>query len=43
MKPMLAKEPVLDVLLMAVPRGRPVESVIVHSEQGTQYVQRRLV
>jgi len=37
MKPALAKELVLDALLMAVWRRRPVESVIVHSDQGTQY------
>jgi putative transposase len=37
MKPTLAKELVLDALLMAVWRRRPIEPVIVHSDQGTQY------
>ena len=37
MKPTLAKELVLDALLMAVWRRRPRDSVIVHSDQGTQY------
>jgi len=37
MKPTLAKEVVLDALLLAVWRRRPTESVIVHSDQGTQY------
>jgi len=37
MKPTLAKEVVLDALLMAVWRRRPTEPVIVHSDQGTQY------
>ena len=37
MKPTLAKELVLDALLMAVWRRRPTNSVIVHSDQGTQY------
>lgn len=37
MKPTLAKELVLDALLMAVWRRRPTEPVIVHSDQGTQY------
>jgi len=37
MKPTLAKELVLDALLMSVWRRRPTETVIVHSDQGTQY------
>jgi putative transposase len=37
MKPTLAKELVLDTLLMAVWRRRPLQAVIVHSDQGSQY------
>ena len=37
MKPGLAKEVVLDALMMAVWRRRPKKSVIVHSDQGSQY------
>jgi len=37
MKPSLARDIVLDALLMAVSRRRPKESVIIHSDQGTQY------
>ena len=37
MKPTLAKELVLDALLMAIWRRRPIKPVIVHSDQGTQY------
>ena len=37
MKPTLARELVLDALLMALLRRRPKQSVIVHSDQGTQY------
>jgi putative transposase len=37
MKPTLAREIVLDALLMAVCRRRPQQSVIVHSDQGSQY------
>jgi putative transposase len=37
MKPTLAKELVLDALLMAVWRRRPQQRVIVHSDQGSQY------
>jgi putative transposase len=37
MKPSLARDIVLDALLMAVCRRRPKETVIVHSDQGTQY------
>ena len=37
MKPSLARDIVLDALLMAVSRRRPKESVIVHSDQGAQY------
>lgn len=37
MKPTLARELVLDALLMAVWRRRPQSSVIVHSDQGSQY------
>jgi putative transposase len=37
MKPTLAKEIVLDALLMAIWRRRPEKSVIIHSDQGSQY------
>jgi putative transposase len=37
MQPTLAKELVLDALIMAVWRRRPTESVMVHSDQGSQY------
>lgn len=37
MKPTLARGLVLDALLMAVWRRRPKPSVIVHSDQGSQY------
>jgi len=37
MKPTLARELVLDALLMALLRRRPKQPVIVHSDQGTQY------
>ena len=37
MKPSLARDIVLDALFMAVSRRRPKETVIVHSDQGTQY------
>ena len=37
MKPSLAKEIVLDALLMAVWRRKPTSSVLVHSDQGSQY------
>jgi putative transposase len=37
MKPSLAKEIVLDALLMAVWRRRPTQRVLVHSDQGSQY------
>jgi putative transposase len=37
MKPTLARELVLDALLMAVCRRRPQHSVLVHSDQGSQY------
>lgn len=37
MKPTLAKEIVIDALLMAVWRRLPKGSVIVHSDQGSQY------
>jgi len=37
MKPTLAKDIVLDALMMAVWRRKPVNSVIVHSDQGSQY------
>jgi putative transposase len=37
MKPTLAKELVLDALLMAVWRRKPLSPVIVHSDQGSQY------
>lgn len=37
MKPTLAREVVLDALLMAVWRRKPRKVVIVHSDQGSQY------
>ncbi|TJY54793.1 IS3 family transposase [Sinimarinibacterium sp. CAU 1509] len=37
MKPTLARELVLDALLMALWRRKPMQPVIVHSDQGTQY------
>jgi len=37
MKPTLARELVLDALLMAVWRRKPQQRVVVHSDQGTQY------
>ncbi|ULU23383.1 IS3 family transposase [Dyella terrae] len=37
MKPTLAREGVLDALLMAIWRRKPTKAVIVHSDQGSQY------
>ena len=37
MKPTLAREVVLDALLMAVWKRKPKRPVIVHSDQGSQY------
>ncbi|MFC6282705.1 MULTISPECIES: IS3 family transposase [Polaromonas] len=37
MKPTIAREIVLDALMMAVWRRRPTKSVLVHSDQGSQY------
>lgn len=37
MKPTLARELVLDALVMAVWRRRPSRTVLVHSDQGSQY------
>jgi len=37
MKPTLAKEIVLDALINAVWRRKPKQSVVVHSDQGSQY------
>jgi len=37
MRPTLAKELVVDALMMAVWRRKPKTSVIVHSDQGSQY------
>lgn len=37
MKPTLAREIVLDALLMAVWGRKPANQVLVHSDQGTQY------
>ena len=37
MKTTLAKEIVLDALLMAVWRRKPQQSVIIHSDQGSQF------
>ncbi len=36
MKPTLAKELVVDAILMAVWRRKPKQQVIIHSDQGTQ-------
>jgi putative transposase len=36
-KPMLARELVLDALIMAVWRRRPQSRVMIHSDQGSQY------
>lgn len=37
MKPSLSRELAMDALLMAVWRRKPVGSVLVHSDQGSQY------
>ena len=37
MKPSLAKEIVLDALTMSVWRRKPARSVLIHSDQGSQY------
>ena len=37
MKPTLARELVLDAILMAVRRRKPKQQVLIHSGQGTQY------
>jgi len=37
MKPTLAKELVIDALLMAVWRRKPQGQVVIHSDQGSQY------
>jgi putative transposase len=37
MKPTIAKELVLDALVMAVLRRKPNQEVIVHSDQGSKY------
>ena len=37
MKSSLAREIVLDALLMAIWRRRPKQEVIIHSDQGSQY------
>ena len=37
MKPTIAKEVVLDALVMAVWRRKPTQEVIVHSDQGIPY------
>ena len=37
MKPTLARELVLDAILMAVWQRKPKKKVIIHSDQGTQY------
>lgn len=37
MKPTLARELVLDAILMAVWRRKPKQTVLIHSDQGTQY------
>ena len=37
LKPTIAKELVLDALMMAVRRRKPNQEVIIHSDQGSQY------
>jgi putative transposase len=37
MKPSLAKDLVVDAILMAVWRRRPKSNIIIHSDQGSQY------
>lgn len=37
MKPTLAREIVLDALLMAIWRRKPQQRVLIHSDQGSQY------
>ncbi len=37
MKPTLAREIVLDALMMAVWRRHPMQKVMIHSDQGSQY------
>ncbi len=37
MQPTLARDLVLDAILMAVWHRKPTQSVIVHSDQGSQY------
>jgi len=37
MKPTLARDLVLDAILMAVWRRKPKQQVLIHSDQGTQY------
>lgn len=37
MKPTLAKEIVIDALMMAVWRRKPKHRIVIHSDQGTQY------
>jgi putative transposase len=37
MKPSLAKDLVVDAILMAVWRRRPKGNVMIHSDQGSQY------
>lgn len=37
MKPTLARELVVDALMMAVWRRKPIHRIIIHSDQGTQY------
>jgi len=37
MKPTLAKELVLDAIMMAVWRRKPKDGVLMHSDQGCQY------
>ena len=37
MKPTLARDIVLDALMMAVWRRKPQKRVLIHSDQGSQY------
>jgi putative transposase len=37
MKPTLAREIVVDALMMAVWRRKPKSKVLIHSDQGSQY------
>lgn len=40
-KPTLARDIVLDALVMAVRRRKPCQSVLIHSANGPQYIRRK--